>query len=75
MQPMPMPNKNGFNPNEIMQMLTKFTDGSNGLNVFNAEQTGREIIQKANLNQNQLNMIQQSANMVYGMAQRFGILK
>lgn len=63
------------NPIELMQMLNQFTDGSNGLNTQNAEQRGRMIIQQANLNQSQLNKIQSMANMIYGMAQRFGILK
>lgn len=60
---------------QLMQMLSQFIDGRNGLNVSNAEQRGREIIQQANLNQNQLNKIQNAANMVYGMAQKFGIIK
>ena len=63
------------NPMQIMQMLNQFADGRNGLNVNNAEQMGRQVLQQANLNQNQLNKLQQSANMIYGMAQRFGIFK
>lgn len=63
------------NPMQLMQMLSQFTNGANGLNVNNAEQKGREILQQANLNQNQLNKIQQMANMVYGMAQKFGIIR
>ena len=60
---------------QIMQMLNQFIDGSNGLNVNNAEQMGRQMIQQANLNQNQLNKLQSSANMIYGMAKRFGIFR
>lgn len=63
------------NPMELMQMLSQFADGSNGLNVNNAEQRGRQILQQANLNQSQLNKIQSMANMLYGMARTFGILK
>lgn len=60
---------------QIMQMLNQFIDGSNGLNVNNAEQIGRQMIQQANMNQNQLNKLQSSANMIYGMAKRFGIFR
>lgn len=63
------------NPIQLMQMLSQFTDGRNGLNMSNAEQKGREVIRQANLNQNQLNKLQSAANMIYGMAQRFGLLK
>lgn len=59
----------------MMQMLKQFISGSNGLNQANAEQIGRQMIQNANLNQAQLNKIQNGANMIYGMAQKFGILK
>lgn len=67
--------QNGFTPKQLMQMFTQFSNGQNGLNVNNAEQTGRDILQRVNLNQGQLNMIQSAANMIYGMAQKFGILK
>lgn len=60
---------------QIMQMLNQFIDGSNGLNINNAEQIGRQMIQQANMNQNQLNKLQSSANMIYGMAKRFGIFR
>lgn len=60
---------------QIMQMLSQFMNGGNGININNAEQIGRQRIQQANLNQKQLNQLQSSANMVYSMAQRFGILK
>lgn len=60
---------------QLMQMYSQFTNGANGLNVYNAEQTGRQILQAANLNQQQLNTLQKSANMVYGIAQRFGLIK
>lgn len=60
---------------ELMQMLSQFTDGRNGLNISNAEQKGREIIRQANLNQAQLNKVQGAANMIYGMARRFGLIR
>ena len=59
------------NPAQLMQMLNQFTSGYRG----NAEQEARQLIQQANLNQSQLNKLQNSANMIYGMAQRFGLLK
>ena len=59
------------NPVQIMQMLSQFVTGYRG----NPEQEARQMLQSANLNQTQLNKIQQSANMIYGMAQRFGIFK
>ena len=63
------------NPVQLMQMFGQFTNGQNGLNVNNAEQMGRQVIQRANLNQVQLNKIQNMANMLYGMAQKFGMIK
>lgn len=66
-----MPN----NPMQMMQMLSQFIDGKNGINAGNAEQIGRQMIQNANLNQSQLNKLQNGANMIYGMAQKFGIIK
>ena len=63
------------NPVQLMQMFGQFTNGQNGLNVNNAEQMGRQVLQRANLNQVQLNKIQNMANMLYGMAQKFGMIK
>lgn len=63
------------NPMQMMQMLSQFMNGNNGLNIGNAEQIGRQLIQNSNLNQNQLNKLQNGANMIYGMAQKFGIFK
>lgn len=60
---------------QMMQMFNQFINSNNGLNVSNAEQIGREMIQKANLNQSQLNKLQNGANMIYGMAQKFGIIR
>lgn len=59
------------NPAQLMQMFSQFMERYKG----NPEQEARLKIQQANLNQAQLNKIQNSANMIYGMAQRFGILK
>lgn len=63
------------NPMQLMQMFSQFADGRNGLNVNNAEQMGRQVLQQANLNQKQLNQLQSSANMLYGMAQKFGLIR
>lgn len=63
------------NPIQVMQMFSQFTNGRNGLDVNNAEQMGRQVIQQANLNQRQLNKLQTTANMIYAMAQKFGIFK
>jgi hypothetical protein len=52
-------------------MFSQFITGYKG----NPEQEARQMIQNANLNQAQLNKIQSSANMIYGMAQKFGIFK
>lgn len=59
------------NPMQIMQQLNSFASGFKG----NPEQEGRQLLQKANLNQNQLNKLQNTANMIYSMAQKFGVLK
>lgn len=59
------------NPMQIAQMLQSFMGGYKG----NAEQEGRQMIQNANLNQSQLNKLQNAVNMIYRIAQRFGILK
>lgn len=59
------------NPQQLMQMFNQFATGYKG----NPEQEARQLIQQANLNQAQLNKLQNSANMIYGMAQRFGLLK
>lgn len=59
------------NPAQLMQMLNQFATGYKG----NPEQQARQLIQQANLNQSQLNKLQNSANMIYGMAQRFGLIK
>lgn len=59
------------NPMQIMQMFQQFSANF----VGNPEEQGRQLIQSANLNQNQLNKLQSSANMIYGMAQRFGLIK
>ena len=59
------------NPLQLMQMFSQFITGYKG----NPEQEARQMIQNANLNQAQLNKIQSSANMIYGMAQKFGIFK
>lgn len=55
-----------------MQQFQQFMNGYKG---GNPEQMGRQMIQQANLNQQQLNKLQTTANMIYGMAQKFGIFK
>lgn len=65
-------NNNPFgNPVQLMQMFQQFASGYDK----NPEVEGRKLIQSINLNQNQLNKIQGAANMVYGIAQRFGLIK
>lgn len=59
------------NPMQMMQQFRQFMSGYKG----NPQQEAMQMIQNANLNQNQLNKIQGAANMIYGMAQKFGILK
>lgn len=56
---------------QMIQMLNQFASNYKG----NPEQEARQAIQNANLNQAQLNKLQTTANMIYGMAQKFGILK
>lgn len=59
------------NPMQMMQQFQQFMSGYKG----NPQQDAMQMIQSANLNQNQLNKIQSAANMIYSMAQKFGILK
>lgn len=59
------------NPMQLMQQFSQFAGSYKG----NAEQEARQMLRNANLNQNQLNKIQSMANMIYGVAQRFGIIK
>ena len=59
---------------QIMQMFNQFISMS-GYNENNAEAQASQIIRQANLNQTQLNKVQNGANMIYGIAQRFGLIK
>lgn len=60
------------NPMQLMQWFQQFAANNR---EDTAEMQVRQIMQGANLNQRQLNKIQTTANMLYGMAQRFGLIK
>lgn len=60
---------------QIIQSLNQFLGMNPDLNTSNAQEIGQKLIQQANLNQTELNKIQNMANMLYGMAQKFGIFR
>lgn len=63
------------NPLQIIQTLNQFLGMNPNLNTMNAPEIGQQIIQQANLSQKDLNKIQNGANMIFNMAQRFGLIK
>lgn len=63
------------NPMQIIQSLNQFLGMNPDLNTSNAQEIGQKLIQQANLNQTELNKIQNMANMLYGIAQKFGIFR
>lgn len=60
---------------QLIQTLNQFLGMNPDLNTSNAQEIGQKLIQQANLNQTELNKIQNMANMLYGMAQKFGIFR
>ena len=62
----------GNNPMEMMQQFAGYLSNYNG---NNPQQEAMQMIQSANLNQRQLNKLQNTANAIYGLAQKMGILK
>lgn len=60
---------------QIIQSLNQFLGMNPDLNTSNAQEIGQKLIQQANLNQTELNKIQNMANMLYGIAQKFGIFR
>lgn len=60
------------NPMEMMQQFAGFFNNYQGKNP---QQEAMQMIQSAGLNQRQLNKLQNTANAMYGLAQKMGILK
>lgn len=60
---------------QLIQTLNQFLGMNPDLNTSNAQEIGQKLIQQANLNQTELNKIQNMANMLYGIAQKFGIFR
>lgn len=58
-----------------MNMIQQFASFFNNYNGQNPQQEAMQMIQGANLNQRQLNKLQNTANALYGLAQKMGILK
>lgn len=59
------------NPMQMMQQLKDYMTNYRG----NPEQEARQMIAQAGLDQKQLNDLQKTANMIYGMAQMMGFIK
>lgn len=62
------------NPMQLIQTLNQFLGMNPDLNTSNAQEIGEKLIQQANLSQTELNKIQNGANMIFKMAQRFGLI-
>ena len=59
------------NPMQMMQQLKDYMTNYRG----NPELEARQMIAQAGLDQKQLNDLQKTANMIYGMAQMMGFIK
>lgn len=59
------------NPLQTMAQLKQYMNDFNG----NPQEMGMRKIQEAHLNQQQLNALQQQANYIYSLAEKFGLIK
>lgn len=59
------------NPIQMMQQLKQYMSNYKG----NPEQEARQMIANAGLNQKELNALQSTANMLYGMGKQMGFIK